>query len=105
MEWSPTKTPVKPNLKVLHVVRTLVSSELVAALPVVVLYTVLVNVHVWLSCRLSFDVDGMVNKAKQLIDFYQQFGIDKKRVLIKLSSTWEGIQAGKYVVYNIGLPL
>jgi len=47
----------------------------------------------------------MVNKAKQLIDFYQQFGIDKKRVLIKLSSTWEGIQAGKYVVYNIGLPL
>jgi len=37
----------------------------------------------------------MVNKAKQLIDIYHQFGIDKKRVLIKLSSTWEGIQAGK----------
>jgi len=40
----------------------------------------------------------MVNKAKQLIDFYHQFGIDKKRVLIKLSSTWEGIEAGKYVI-------
>jgi len=40
----------------------------------------------------------MVNKARQLIDFYQQFGIDKERVLIKLSSSWEGIQAGKYVV-------
>jgi len=43
----------------------------------------------------------MVNKAKQLIDFYQQFGIDKKRVLIKLASTWEGIQAGKYVIILI----
>jgi len=42
----------------------------------------------------------MVNKAKQLIDFYQQLGIDKKRVLIKLSSTWEGIEAGKYVISN-----
>jgi len=43
----------------------------------------------------------MVNKAKQLIDFYHQFGIDKKRILIKLSSTWEGIQAGKYVVSDV----
>jgi len=45
----------------------------------------------------------MVNKAKQLIDFYQQFGIDKKRILIKLASTWEGIEAGKYVISNIPL--
>jgi len=37
----------------------------------------------------------MVSKAKQLIDFYQQFGVDKERILIKLSSTWEGIEAGK----------
>ena len=37
----------------------------------------------------------MIDKAVQLIEFYQQFGIDKKRILIKLASTWEGIQAGK----------
>jgi len=53
--------------------------------------------------RLSFDADGMVKKAIQLIDFYQEFGVDKKRVLIKLSSTWEGIQAGKYVISNVAL--
>lgn len=55
------------------------------------------------DARLSFDVDGMVNKAKQLIDFYEQFGIDKKRVLIKLSSTWEGIQAGKILETEHGI--
>jgi len=46
-------------------------------------------------CRLSFDTDGMVTKAKQLIDMYKEEGIAKERILIKLSSTWEGIQAGK----------
>jgi len=64
---------------------------------------VLVNEHMSWRYRLSFDADGMVKKAIQLIDFYQEFGVDKKRVLIKLSSTWEGIQAGKYVISNVAL--
>lgn len=37
----------------------------------------------------------MVTKAKRFIDLYKEVGVDKERVLIKLSSTWEGIQAGK----------
>lgn len=45
--------------------------------------------------RLSFDKDGMVAKALKLIALYEEAGIGKERVLIKLSSTWEGIQAGK----------
>nr|XP_020493340.1 transaldolase [Labrus bergylta] len=45
--------------------------------------------------RLSFDKDEMVAKALKLIDLYKEAGISKDRVLIKLSSTWEGIQAGK----------
>lgn len=45
--------------------------------------------------RLSFDTDGMVAKAKHLIEMYKEEGIEKERILIKLSSTWEGIQAGK----------
>lgn len=45
--------------------------------------------------RLSFDKDGMVNKAKRLIQMYKEAGISKERILIKLASTWEGIQAGK----------
>lgn len=47
--------------------------------------------------RLSFDKDGMVAKALKLIALYEEAGIGKERVLIKLSSTWEGIQAGKWV--------
>lgn len=45
--------------------------------------------------RLSFDKDGMVAKGLNFIAMYKEAGIDKERVLIKLSSTWEGIQAGR----------
>uniref|UniRef100_A0A8C6T718 Transaldolase n=1 Tax=Neogobius melanostomus TaxID=47308 RepID=A0A8C6T718_9GOBI len=44
---------------------------------------------------LSFHKDEMVAKALKLIALYEEAGIGKERVLIKLSSTWEGIQAGK----------
>lgn len=37
----------------------------------------------------------MVEKAKRLIKLYADEGIDKNRILIKLTSTWEGIEAGK----------
>ncbi|XP_008291592.1 transaldolase [Stegastes partitus] len=47
------------------------------------------------DARLSFDKDEMVAKALKLIGLYGEAGIGKERVLIKLSSTWEGIQAGK----------
>ena len=47
------------------------------------------------DARLSFDVKGSVERARRIIQLYEQAGIDKERILIKLSSTWEGIQAGK----------
>ena len=47
------------------------------------------------DARLSFDVEGSIKKAHQYIGLYQKAGIDKKRVLIKLASTWEGILAAK----------
>lgn len=47
------------------------------------------------DARLSFDKDGSVKKALKLIDLYAEEGIGKDRVLIKLASTWEGIQAAK----------
>ncbi|XP_061617408.1 transaldolase [Phyllopteryx taeniolatus] len=47
------------------------------------------------DARLSFDKEEMVAKALRLIKLYEEAGISKERVLIKLSSTWEGIQAGK----------
>ena len=45
--------------------------------------------------RLSYNKDEMVARALRLIALYEAEGIDKARILIKLSSTWEGIQAGK----------
>jgi transaldolase len=47
------------------------------------------------DARLSFDKEGSVAQARQLIALYEEAGIDRKRVLIKLASTWEGIQAAK----------
>ena len=47
------------------------------------------------DARLSFDREGQINKARHLIQLYEDRGILKERILIKLSSTWEGIQAAK----------
>lgn len=47
------------------------------------------------DARLSFDIQGSVQKARHLISLYESAGIDRKRVLIKLASTWEGIKAAE----------
>lgn len=47
------------------------------------------------DARLSFDVEGSIKKAQSLIALYEEMGIDRKRVLIKLASTWEGGVAAK----------
>ncbi len=45
------------------------------------------------DARLSYDVEGSIHRATTLIGLYEAAGIDRSRVLIKLASTWEGIQA------------
>ena len=47
------------------------------------------------DARLSFDTEGSIDKARHLIDLYEKRGIDRKRVLIKIASTWEGINAAE----------
>lgn len=47
------------------------------------------------DARLSFDTQATLDKARSLISMYKDVGIDKKRILIKIASTWEGIQAAK----------
>lgn len=47
------------------------------------------------DARLSFDIEGSINKALSLIKLYEEMGIDRNRVLIKLASTWEGGLAAK----------
>jgi len=47
------------------------------------------------DARLSFDVEGSIGKARQLIALYEAAGISRERVLIKLGATWEGIRAAE----------
>jgi transaldolase len=55
------------------------------------------------DARLSFDKNAMVGKAKDLMSLYQVKGISKDRILIKLSSTWEGIEAAKELETKYGI--
>lgn len=45
------------------------------------------------DARLSFDTEATVTRARRIIDLYQGEGVHVDRVLIKVASTWEGIQA------------
>lgn len=55
------------------------------------------------DARLSFDVEGNIEKAKKLIGLYEEEGFGKERILIKLASTWEGIQAAKILEEEHGI--
>lgn len=57
------------------------------------------RVSIEVDARLSFDKQAMVDKAQMFIQLFKEQGIDKERILIKLASTWEGIQAAKSVIF------
>ena len=47
------------------------------------------------DARLSFDTEATLHKARKLIGLYNAAGVDNSHVLIKIASTWEGIQAAE----------
>jgi transaldolase len=47
------------------------------------------------DARLSYDVEGSINKARHLIKLYEDRKIPRERVLIKIASTWEGLKAAE----------
>lgn len=49
------------------------------------------------DARLSFDTEATIAKAHQLLKLYEAAGINKDRVLIKIASTWEGIEAARHL--------
>jgi len=69
------RTLVKFGLQILSIVPGRVSSEV--------------------DARLSFDTDATLARARRLIGLYEAEGIDRKRVLIKIAATWEGIRAAQ----------
>lgn len=49
------------------------------------------------DARLSFDTHATIARAQRLISLYEEHGIGRERVLIKMASTWEGIRAAEYL--------
>jgi transaldolase len=47
------------------------------------------------DARLSFNTEATLERARKLISLYAEAGIGKERILIKIASTWEGIQAAR----------
>jgi transaldolase len=47
------------------------------------------------DARLSYDVEGSINKARRLVQLYKERKIPRERVLIKIASTWEGLLAAE----------
>lgn len=47
------------------------------------------------DARLSFDVEGSIEKARRLIKLYEAKKIPRERILIKIASTWEGLLAAE----------
>src|SRR5438034_10346472 len=47
------------------------------------------------DARLSYDVEGSINKARRLVKLYEERKIPRERVLIKIASTWEGLSAAE----------
>ncbi|MGX8716923.1 MAG: transaldolase family protein, partial [bacterium] len=53
------------------------------------------RVSIEVDAHLSFDTQATVLAAQKIVQWAQRLGIDKRRILIKIASTWEGIQAAK----------
>src|SRR5437867_9987898 len=49
------------------------------------------------DARLSFDLEGSIRKARQLVKLYEERKISRDRVLIKVASTWEGLLAAEHL--------
>lgn len=47
------------------------------------------------DARLSFDTEGTIAKGREIIKQYEEKGVSKDRILIKIASTWEGIKAAE----------
>ncbi|KAG6828371.1 hypothetical protein H0H92_008213 [Tricholoma furcatifolium] len=55
------------------------------------------------DARLSFDKEATKAKARELIALYDSIGVNKERILIKIASTWEGIQAARELERDHGI--
>ncbi|MEG5263290.1 transaldolase [Pseudomonas sp. JDS28PS106] len=52
------------------------------------------------DARLSFDTGAMIERGERIIGLYEEAGVGRERILIKLASTWEGIRAAEQLEKN-----
>ena len=71
------------------------ANELLVCFGMEILKIVLGRVSTEVASRLSYDTEGMVGKAREIIELYRSKGIDSDRILTKIASNWEGINAAK----------
>lgn len=73
----------------------LIADELLVLFGAEILQIIPGRVSTETDARLSFDTEGSVEKGRRLISMYEDRGIERDRVLIKIASTWEGIRAAE----------
>ena len=72
-----------------------VASEVLVLFGIEILNIIPGRVSTEVDARLSYDTEGTIAKAREIIQLYRSKGVDSNRVLIKIASTWEGINAAK----------
>jgi len=72
---------------------TLAFDRLAIAFGLKILEIIPGRVSTEVDARLSYDTEATISKGREIIAQYEAAGVDKNRILIKIASTWEGIQA------------
>ncbi|MCE9897492.1 transaldolase [Raoultella terrigena] len=72
-----------------------IADYLAVSIGALILKSVPGRISTEVDARLSFDTDASINKARDIIALYQEKGVGKDRVLIKLAATWQGIRAAE----------
>lgn len=61
------------------------------------------RVSIEIDPRFSFDKEKSIKRAQSIVKLCEEHGISKERILIKIASTWEGIQAAKVLEKEHGI--
>ncbi len=88
------KQELGPQASVVDIV-TLAFDRLAVAFGLKILAIIPGRVSTEVDARLSYDTEATLAKARNLIGQYEQAGIGRERILIKIASTWEGIRAAE----------
>lgn len=70
-----------------------IANELLVLFGIEILNIVPGRVSTEVDARLSYDTENTIERAREIIRLYESKGIGRERILIKIASTWEGINA------------